>query len=327
MPILWSDDTAGRGLVTSPWVAPDAAPRQPQRDALADAPGPRLPGPEPGDTLPPVPLPMRPMTIPDLLDGAFAIIKRRPRDVLVLAAAFVIPVQLLSSLLLRDVLGSSGFGGTGLGDPTSSVGIEESGQITGVGSTVLSLLLGVLSLALLAGALAMLVQDWYDGRREPPSRTVVRTLRRSPALLLGAVVVHAMEAVGLLALGIGAYVAMGLLHIVSPVIGAEGTGPFRAVGRSIRLTRARFWRSMAVPALVAIIGASLGIGFQLVPELIVLVTSDSWNWLARAVGATLVQLVVTPFTASVAVLYHLDLRIRIEGYDIERRLRAEEVPR
>ena len=58
-----------------------------------------------------------------------------------------------------------------------------------------------------------------------------------------------------------------------------------------------------------------------------LVTSDSWNWLARAVGATLVQLVVTPFTASVAVLYHLDLRIRIEGYDIERRLRAEEVPR
>lgn len=256
------------------------------------------------------------MTVPDLLDGAFAIIKLRPRDVLVLAAAFVVPIQLLSSILLRDVLSASGFGGTGIGDPTSSVGVEESGELTGVGSTVVSLLIGISSLALLAGALALLVADWYQGRREPPVRTVVRTLKRAPALVVGVVVVHVLEAVGLIGLGIGAYVMMGLLHVVSPVITAEGVGPFRAIGRSMRLTSARFWRSMGIPALVGMIGALLGIGFQLIPEVATLFVSDDWNWLVRSAGSMLSQLIVAPFTAGVAVLYHLDLRMRTEGYDV-----------
>ncbi|MDZ7675134.1 MAG: hypothetical protein U5K30_08720 [Acidimicrobiales bacterium] len=260
------------------------------------------------------------MTIADLLDGSFAILKRRPREVLLLAAAFVIPVQLLASVLLRDVLAEGGFAGTGLGESTSSVGFEESGELTGLGPTLVSALISVSSLALLAGALARLVADWHRGERGTPGAVILATLRRSPALLVGVVVVHLLELLGLVAFGIGAYVMMCFLHVVSPVIVAEEVGPFTAIVRSFRLTTSKAWRSLYVPLLVGVVGALVGLGFQLIPELVILLVSEDWYWLVRSSGSMLAQLVVAPFTAGVAVLYHLDLRIRSEGYDIHRQV-------
>lgn len=251
------------------------------------------------------------MTIADLLDGAFAIVKRRPRDVFVLAVVFVVPVEVLSAVLLREVMTGDVLGDSGEADP-----------FTGLDVTLASFAIGAISLALLAGALAHLVRAWYDGEHLAPGPVILHTLRRSPALLVGVVVVHVLELVGLLGFLVGAYFVMVLLQVVSPVIVAEDVGPFRAVSRSMRLTSSRFGVSMAVPALVGLIGALVGFGFQVLPELAATVVSDDWEWLVRATGQMLAQLVVVPFTAGVAVLYHLDLRIRSEGFDIERRARA-----
>ena len=256
------------------------------------------------------------MTIPDVLDGAFAILKRRPRDVVLLAAAFVIPVQLIAAVLLRDVFEATGFAGTGFGD-SSSVGVQDGGEVTGVGASVVAVLISTCSLALLTGALARLVADWYQGIATPAGRVLVLTLRRAPALLVGVVLVKILEILGLVGVGIGAYVAMALLHVVSAVIVAESVGPFRAVARSMKLTSRRFWRSMGLPALVGLIGMLLSLGFQIIPEVLVLLVDDRWNWLVRAASSTVSELVVAPFTAGVVVLYHLDLRIRTEGYDIQ----------
>lgn len=310
--------------MSSPWAMPGSAPPQPtsvpadepvavpdevsQTDDLLDRP------------LPPPPVPLRPMTIPDLLDGSFAILKRRPREVLTLSAAFVVPIQLVSAILLRDVLGAGGFLGTGIGDATTTVGFDESGDVSGLGASVTSALIGLVSLALLTGALAGMVADWYDGIRRSSLAMIRSTLRRAPALIVGVVIVHVLELVGLIAVFVGAYVLMGMLHLVSPIIVAESVGPFRAVRRSMQLTGAKFWRSMGLPLLVGIIGAIVGFGFQLIPEVVTLAVSDDWNWLIRSSGATLAQLVAAPFTAGVAVLYHLDLRARSEGYDISRRV-------
>lgn len=315
--------------MTSPWAMPGAAAPQPSRATPDDVPvgadpSEDTPSRPAGATLPPPPVPLRPMTIPDLLDGSFNILKRRPRDVLLLATAFIVPIQLVSAVLLRDVLGASGFGG--LGDTTSSVGVDEGGDLTGVGATIVSALISVASLALLAGAIALLVADWYAGRDRSPSQLIVATLRRAPALLVAVVVVHVLELVGLLGLGIGAYIVMGFLHLVSPIVTAEGLGPFRAIARSTRLTGTRFWRSMGVPALVGLVSTIVGFGFQIVPEIATVFVPDDWNWLVRSAGSMLAQLVVAPFTAGVAVLYHLDLRTRVEGHDIAMTVRSGNRP-
>ena len=269
--------------------------------------------------LPPPPLPMRPMTIPDVLDGAFAILKLRPQDVLTLAALFVIPIEVVSAVLLRDVLDTGGF--SAITDPTTTA-TDDGGAFAGLDATLVSLAISAASLALLAGALAHLVARWYDGEDVTPTRAAMVALRRSPALLVALVLVHLLELVGLVGLIVGGYVVMAMLHVVSPVIVAEHVGPVRAIGRSMRLTSGRFGASLAVPGLVGLIGALVGFGFQLIPELVAAVVPEDWDWLVRAAGQILAQLIVAPFTAGVAVLYHLDLRMRTEGLDIERRAGA-----
>lgn len=307
--------------MSAPWSAPGETAAQPV-SAPAPIGEPPIDGAQPGprhddrSPLPPPPLPLRPMTIPDLLDGAFAIMKQRPRDVLTLAVAFIVPIEVLSALLLRDVLGGSGIFASG---GSASIDTADSGPLSGVGPLVVSGAISVASLALLAGALAHLVAAWYDGDDVTPGAAILVALRRSPALLVAVVVVHVLELVGLLGFLVGGYVVMALLHVVSPIIVVERLGPFRAIARSMRLTATRFGSSLAVPGLVGLIGILIGFGFEAIPEVAVVVTPDDWDWLVRAVGQTTSQLVIAPFTAGVAVLYHLDLRIRAEGYDIERR--------
>lgn len=305
--------------MTSPWSAPGATAPQPTRtspDASAGSEPTLASTSDERGPLPPPPVPLRPMTVPDLLDGAFAIVKRRPRDVLLLAAAFVVPVELLSAFLLRDLLDQNALSGDG------AFTVDDSGEFTGLGSALASAGFGAISLALLAGALALVVDAWFRDEDLRPGQAILATLRRSPALVLGVVLVKLLEGLGVIAVLVGAYVMMALLHVVSPAITVEGIGAFKAIGRSMQLCTRRFWASMNVPALVGVIGLLVSFGFQLLPELAVLAVPDGWDWLIRAAGVLLTQLIVTPFTAGVAVLYHLDLRIRTEGLDIERRGRA-----
>jgi hypothetical protein len=309
--------------VTAPWSAPGETAEQPTVPMSSSAPPATATAaqatvpPSGRPPLPPPPVPLRPMTVADLLDGAFAILQRRPRDVLTLAVAFIVPIEVLSAVLLRDLLDTGALGA--LGDAGSTFPLDDSGAFAGLGATLATLAVGALSLALLAGALTALVDGWYRGKDVPASDAIMTAIRRGPALVVGVVLVHLLEVAGLVALVVGAYVVMALLHLVSPVIVAEGVGPLRAIARSVRLTRRRIGPSLAVPALVGLIGALVGFGFQLVPELLTLVVPADREWLVRAVGQILGQLLVAPFTAGVAVLYHLDLRVRTEGLDIERR--------
>jgi hypothetical protein len=307
--------------MTSPWAAPGAAPPQPSpgTEAPAGRPGPPArPDTRSPEPLEPVPVELGPMTLPDLLDGAFAIVKRRPREVLTLAAAFVIPIEVLSTVLLRDLLDEGAL--TGATDPTSVLTTD--GEVLGAGAALTSAAAGVVSLALLAGALGVLVDGWYRGRRVGAGEAIAASLRRAPALIVAVVLVKLLELVGLFALGIGAYVAMALCHVVSPAVTVERLGPFAAVRRSVQLTRRRILPALAAPGMVGLVGMLVALGFQAVPEVGASLVPEDWGWLVRAAGQLASQLVVVPFTAGVAVLFHLDLRIRNEALDIELRSRS-----
>lgn len=307
----------------SDWTAPGSSVDQPERADVAPpvrgTAAPTVGGDDRPRALPPPPVPLRPMTIPDVLDGAFAILERRSRDVLTVAAAFVLPVQVLSALLLRDVLDAGAFAGAT--DPTTMFSVDDAGAVTGAGAAVTTMAVGAVSLALLTGALTPMVLGWYRGVDVGPWKAIATSLRRSWALLVALVVVHLLEAVGLLVFGVGAYLAMALLHVVSPVIVAEGAGPLRAVRRSVQLTRRRFVAALAVPGLVAVLGMLVGFGFQAVPELATGLVPDGLDWLVRSVGQIVAELIVLPFTAGAAVLFYVDLRIRSEGFDLEIRTR------
>src|SRR5437762_4971579 len=48
------------------------------------------------------PLPLHPMTLSDVLDGAFKLLKANARTVLTVTAVFVVPIQLIAAYLQRD---------------------------------------------------------------------------------------------------------------------------------------------------------------------------------------------------------------------------------
>ena len=67
--------------------------------------GPAAPGPAgQDDESAALPVPLRPMTMGDLLDGGFNVLRAEARTVLALAAVFIVPVQMLVAFLNRNAL-------------------------------------------------------------------------------------------------------------------------------------------------------------------------------------------------------------------------------
>jgi hypothetical protein len=261
-----------------------------------------------------LPVPLRPMTMPDLLDGSFAVIKARPKTAFAIAAAILIPFHLLSAFLQRGLTGFSlttGFGqqGTTTASTANQVG---------------ALLLGYLGVALvtlapffLGGALAKVVAAWYAGSDLSAGDALRATWRRAPALVGAYLVLLPLKLLGLMVCVVGAVPVITLFVVTAPVITIEGLGPIAAAQRSWRLVSRRFWPCLAV-VLVASVGAYVLTNiFSTVPEVLTTLLPAPFNWLARGLVGALVSMVVTTALVSLAVLLYLDLRIRTEGLDLE----------
>ena len=55
------------------------------------------------------PLPLHPMMFSDLLDGSFRLLKANLGAIVLVAAVFLIPVNLVAAFFQRDLLGGYGF--------------------------------------------------------------------------------------------------------------------------------------------------------------------------------------------------------------------------
>jgi hypothetical protein len=307
------------------WAAPGSAAEQPVPppiDApLADrAAGGRVVGAAAGDaadttdTVPAITL--RPMTVADILDGGFAVVKARPRRILGLTAAFVVPTQLAVALLQRDALEDTGLVELFTSDPTVSNEPVEGGELA---AQYLALAIGfivpAIALVCIAAAIGHLVGQWAMGR-DAPAREMAGVIgRRSWPLLGSFVVVKLAEAGSVIGCYIGLLFVMPLFVAVAPVIGVEGGGAMGAVRRSVRLVRPRYFPVMGVALLMGIVATLLGLALSALPQAIVAWDGDWWPVLA--VGNIASEIVVMPFVAAATVLLYFDLRVRTEGLDLE----------
>jgi hypothetical protein len=288
------------------WAAPDAP----------ASPGPTLPAPAgPAPVAPagrPVrlPVPLRPMTASDLLDGSFAVIKARPRTVFAIAAAVLVPFHLVAAFLQRDLAA-----GVSL-----TSGLARTNSSASAGTLGLSYLaLAVLSLApfFLGGALARLVTTWYVGGDLSAGDALRATARRAPALVGAFALLLPLKILGGMVMCVGAIPVVTLFVVTAPAITVEGLGPIAGAQRSWRLVSRRFWPSLLLIVLATVAASVLGSIFGGIPQQLVGLLPAPFDWLAKGVVAALVALVVDTALASVAVLLYVDLRIRTEGLDLE----------
>lgn len=256
------------------------------------------------------------MTVSDVLDGAFAILKAAPATIIGLTAVFAVPVQLLAAWLQRDLLGGESLLDVIEGD-TSLTGVEQSG--TGSGWAQVVLLFGPsLALVFVAAGIVRLVAAWHVGRDVPLGRLLREVVPLTWPLLASWVLVHLAEGLGLLACGLPAVAVMTWFLVTAPVVGAERLGPIRAMRRSARLVARRFWPVLGLIILSSIVMTLFGYAIGLVPTtLSLLVGSDGLGWVLTAASGILTSLITMPVVAATTVLIYLDLRVRTEGLDLE----------
>jgi hypothetical protein len=256
-----------------------------------------------------VPMPLRPMTVTDIIDGGIAALKAAPSSVFAITAVFVVPAELLSAWVRRDQLADAGIAGT------LQVLSSDTGRAGDAGATILLLLVQSVVLAFVATTVASLMASWYFFKRPISARqALAQTVRRAPAVLVAWIVVHLILAVATVALILPAVAAMAMLATTIPALAIEGCGPFKAVGRSWQLTRTRFWGALGATLLIALVDLVLALALS---GLGLLFEPFDWAWVVDSLLIGVAALVTTPFVAAATTLLYLDLRVRSEGLDIE----------
>jgi hypothetical protein len=264
-----------------------------------------------------VPVPLRPLRLLDVLDGAFAIVKLAPRTVLALTAVLVLPIQLLAAAATRGGLGESADVSTvtTLGDAFSQTGFSWANLVL--------VYVTVLPLPFLGAALARLLAAWYGGHVLGLRELLRGLVAGAPALLGVFALVHLAETIAAIPCGLPLPFLMPLFLVAGPVVGVEGLGAIDTLRRSWELARRRYWACFWVVVCSGLVAGVLQTSFSTLPSLLALLLGDDWGWVLIALGNIAAALVVAPFVCGAAALAYLDLRVRTEGLDLE--IRAVEV--
>ncbi len=287
-------------------------------------PGPTADGP-PGSAPPPDakvanprtgPLPLHPMGLSDVLDGAFKLFKGNARSVILITAAFTVPIQLLAAFLQRDVLGGSGLSDL-LNDPSTALAAAEGSDGAGVVGALLTALATVLVMPLVAGAVCRVVAASYLGEELSPGDAVRAVAPRWWAFALAWILVHLLEAIGTILLVLPGLLAMALMVAVAPAIAIEGLGPIQGMKRSARLVRRRMFPVLGIALASGILASAVGVALGFIPQSAAVAVGLEWGWPLLALGSILTGVFVTPFVAIVATLVYFDGRIRQEGLDLQ----------
>ncbi|UDY37143.1 hypothetical protein [Dermatobacter hominis] len=252
-----------------------------------------------------------------VLDGSFDLLRFRFRRFLALTAVLFVPVQLI------DLLVALSSGTTAGGDGTAQFQIVDAGGSGTSAWAILVLALEACALFLLGMAAGHLVQGWLAGRDDPFGTVVGAVARRAwvvPIVVLVAVVAKSAAACfG----GVGFFLVDALFFIAGPVAGAERTGPFGTIGRSVRLSRGAYGLALAVCfggfAITFVLRFALSLGPMALVALLGL--PDQWAIVLEQASA-LTLLITMPLTACIAARAHVDLRCRVEGLDLVRREEA-----
>jgi hypothetical protein len=287
------------------------------------------------------PLPLHPMTVGDILDGSFKLLKANARTVLTITAVFVAPLQVLAAFLQRDVLG-----GQSIFDVMSDPSVADQTQSSNA-QTVASLVAALVTILVqpfVAGAISRVVAASYLGGDLAPGSALRVVGRRWWALIGSWFLVHLLEGLGILVAlvllligalaggsaallllipllpvaALSALIFMALFVAVAPAIAVEELGPVQGMRRSWRLMRPRVFPVLGTALLTSLVVNLIGSALGFVPQVIALaIGTGGFGWVLLAVGGILSSLVTTPLVAIVSTLLYFDARIRHEGFDLQ----------
>lgn len=288
-------------------------------------------------------IPLRPIGVGEILDGAVTAIRFNPRAMLGLSAAVAVVTQVIQLLAVTWFLGDLVDVSTAAQSGTLTV--DEATGLLGrtLAAASAAGLISFVAVLLLTGLLTLVVSRAVLGERMTAAQAW-QALRPSLGRLFGLVVVLALASVAFLAIvtligvalrdagvlvflvGIGAFVWAAVRLCLAPTaLVLERASIGDAIRRSWAIVRGAWWRTFGILLLAAIITAIVGrilqIPFALVgggdPLSGGATGLGAWQLVMTALGGIVASTITWPFTAGVAVLLYVDRRMRREGLDLE----------
>ncbi|MFG2993080.1 glycerophosphoryl diester phosphodiesterase membrane domain-containing protein [Streptomyces sp. NPDC048257] len=358
----WSAEQPPPGQWSSPGQAPEAPPAQPQPTAgwgqqpggpYAGQYGPQYgyPG-SPGQWGPPPAakpgvIPLRPLGLGELLDGAVATMRTHWRSVLPITVVVATIVQVISVILQRFMLNDLVL------SPSEDVSPDELLESAGstfaasaavqfiqiLGTIVVTAMLTMVFSRAVLGQQSSVSDAWRDARPQLLRLIGLTLLLGLGVILLGVVLVLPgilTDSIGLAIVGFVLWlpllVWLGIkFSLASPALMLEKSTVIKAFARSSKLVKGSWWRIFGITILTSIIAFFISMMIVAPFQIIGLLTfgggldsladgsgMNSWGALiAPAIGLIIAQTIVMPFQSGVTVLLYVDQRIRREGLDLE----------
>lgn len=301
-------------------------------------------------------IPLRPLGLGEILDGAISTMRAHWRTVLGISLIVAFVVQLVGTLVtgfwLKDTVGLSAL--EGKSEPTEEElmdamsGMLSSSGVAGLVNTLgtviaTAVLMIVVSRAVLGRSVDMR-EAWRDAKPQLPR--LLGLLVLVPLLIALAMFAGVAPGLALLALGLDAAAAalmlVGLLaglagavwlwirfSLAAPALMLEKQGVITAMRRSAKLVRGSWWRVFGVQALATVLVLVMASIIQMPATLVATLfsgetvltdpaASTSWGFLITVgIGAAIASTITFPVRAGVTALVYLDQRIRHEALDIE----------
>jgi hypothetical protein len=319
-------------------------------------------GPYGGRPFPPAPLyqappkpgviPLRPLGLGEILDGAFQACRKNPVATFGTAILLQAVVALITVLLLGNAFSSLAALEADSGSMEDFIGVLAGFSVFAVVTSVVSAaaLLVLQGILVIPTARAVINQRTSFGQAWRIARGRILPLIGFGLLtfaagLLSLALVVALSALAILGLDsysplvvvplvIGAVVALvwaSMKIVVAPAtLMLEGTGPWSSIRRSWTLTRGNWWRTFGIVLLTSIIVSIIGsvvsvplsfavstvVGFSASASATTDVLDSLPVILASQAIAALFSAIGYAFQAGVTSLLYVDLRIRREGFDV-----------
>lgn len=257
-------------------------------------------------------IPLRPLSLGDILDGAFRAIRFNPQAMLGMAFA-VTAVTTVIAFLVRFFL----WNGSG------SAALNRNGLVTAFDPASIIDQLGTV---ILTGLLIHVVGEAVLGRKVTfraawdAAKGKILALLGFQILLSVVLIACILTIIGILALPYFVY-----WLVVPAVIVLEKRRVIDAIRRSHALIKGAFWRTLGITLLttllVAIVGALLaapvvGLGALILSATGVDVGDPALAGLLQGVSSLISGVLLTPFSAAVYALIYIDRRMRAEGLDV-----------
>ncbi len=256
----------------------------------------------------------RPLRVIDLIDGAFAALRYRPRVVFISLLWIVVPMSLFEGWLSRGVLGGGGLLGA-LNDP--DLFEEAANQGTSFTTTFFTYMVDWLRISLIGVSVAYLVNSWADGRDPTISEVMRFTARHLGVWAVTFVLAKLAIGLGMLLVVPGVALALAFT-MVSPIIAIEQTGPLTTLKRAWHLMRRRTAPLLGLYVACAIVGGFVSNALTSIPSLVALLVGTDVAWPLISVASIVSTSLLAPFNgAAMALMYH-DIRFRTEGLDLKR---------